>query len=222
MELGSRFWEALGKSQVMSLALTSRKEIAIGALPRQNLIAPFSGDGTAKRMQISDMEKFNMFEFSQEFADFYKSRQGSFGFAYPKSISTEKLQQHCYLGQNTRDDDVLSDSSVSDPAKTSKQTTYKSPLFHWLAGLIVTPVLITTIVISAIVLTMISNNLPTLTKPINDEYVTIKDSFRTSATRLLASQASAVMSKAARDTYVLTRFMQTGCTLEAWIYLNLT
>jgi hypothetical protein len=183
----------------------------------EKMVARFSGEGTAKRMQMNDTEKFNTFEFTQEFAKLYNGRQdGGFAFTYPNSISEsnpsmkEKLE-HCYLGSNIRDNDVLSESSVSET--TTKHNIYKSPFFHWLAGLIVTPVLITTIVISAVVLTMISNDLPTLTEPIESEYMAIKDSFRTSATGLLASQATAVMSKAARDTYMLTRFAN-------WLYFE--
>lgn len=178
----------------------------------EKMVARFSGEGATTRMQINDTEKFNAFEFSQEFANLYKSRQGKeFAFTYPSSISEKDASkrenlEHCYLGRNTRDNDFLSESTVSERTKASTHNIYKSPFFHWLAGMIVTPVMITTTVISAVVLTMISTDLPSLTEPVEAEYMAIKDSFRKSATGLLASEASGVISKAARDTYMLTRF----------------
>ena len=170
----------------------------------EKMIARFSGEGTAKRMQMNDPEKYNFFEFSQEFAHLYKGRldDKGFEFKYPEFISSKSTANesltHCNLGQNTRDNDLLSESSASETMKTTRQAIYKSPFFHWMAGLIVTPVLITTILISLVVLTEISRGLPTLTEPIEEEYVDIKNSFRSSATALLATQTSAVMSKAAR------------------------
>lgn len=186
----------------------------------EKMVARFSDEGTAaRRMQISDIEKFNTFEFSNEFASLYESRQdGDFEFKYPNPLSgsnalAKDTIEHCFLGRNTRDKDLVSEYSNSETTKSSGQNVYKSSFFLWMVGLIVTPVLITTIIISVVVLTQISSQLPTLINPIDEEYMDIKDSFRTSAAGLLASQASAVMSKAARDTHVLTRFAN-------WLYFG--
>ena len=183
----------------------------------KKMVARFSGEGAAKRMQMNDTERFNVFEFSQEYASLYKSRQDEdFEFKYPSTVSnvsTRDAVEYCYHGPNTRDNDIFSESSVSEPTKITKQNVYKSPFFYWLSGLMVTPLLITTIVISVVVLSEISQGLPTLTETIEVEYINIRESFRTSATGLMAVQVSSVMSKAARDTHMLTRFAN-------WLYFG--
>lgn len=183
----------------------------------KKMVSRFSGEGAAKRMHMNDTERFNVFEFSQEYSNLYKSRQDEdFEFKYPNTvsnISTRNTVEYCYHGPNTRDYDLISEYSVSEPTDITKQNVYKSPFFHWLSGLMVTPLLIATIIISAVVLTQISKELPTLTDTIEEEYVSIRDSFRTSATGLLAIQVSSVMSKAARDTHMLTRFAN-------WLYFG--
>jgi len=170
------------------------------------MIQRFSGEGTAKRVKMNDVEKINVFDFGDEFAKLYQSRNDSlFAFDYPsdspaqdpKPKSKVTPDKTCNLNQQTLPDQY--DGKV-----------YKSPFFYWMAGLIITPVLIVTIVISAVVLSRIANQLPDLISPVEERYFDITESYRSSAAAMLAFQASEITSKAVRDTHLLTR-------LTSWV-----
>ena len=173
------------------------------------MISRFSGDSTSKRVKISDEEKMNVFDFANEFSGLYQSRKdGSFGFGYTRDSTAQDATSSnptmCNLGTNTKSSS--SNNKPSKPSATFDEKTYNSPLFHWMAGLIASPVLIATIIISAVVLSEISNALPSLIAPIKEEYFDITQSYRSTAAGLLALKASEVTQRAARDIHVLTRF----------------
>mmetsp|Transcript_18225 Transcript_18225/g.39386 ORF Transcript_18225/g.39386 Transcript_18225/m.39386 type:complete len:1769 (-) Transcript_18225:63-5369(-) len=176
------------------------------------MITRFSGEGTAKRMQINDKEKVNLFDFSDEFAGLYRSRKDSmFAFDYPIASAVSDASdgqpiQQCNLGPNRRSSSKAASASSAVDTIYSKGKAYKSPLFHWMVTLIVTPILVTTVVITAVVLFQISTQLPSFISPVKEEYLKLTFSHRSSVTGLLAARASAVAEKAARDNHLLMRF----------------
>jgi hypothetical protein len=184
----------------------------------QKMVSQFSGGGSAKKHQLHDIERFNAFEFTDDFADLYKGRlDESFSFKYsssPKPPEQDVSIGYCNLGPNIQSSvEILSNSLTSNAAMKDVHKIHKSPFFHWMIVTIVTPLLIIAIAISVAVLTQISIDLPTLIEPIQQEYVEIQGFYRTLATKLLALQTSAVMEKASRDTHLLTRF-------ASWFYFG--
>jgi len=190
----------------------------------KKMIARFSGEGTAKRMQKDDIEKMNLFDLSEDFAALYRSRADSaFAYNYPESSSApaassggNSIDQQRHLGPNTGLALKSESSSKSllgtDTVNTSGKI-YKSPLFLWMVVLIVTPTLMTTIIISAVVLGNISVEFPSMIEPIQKEYLALREDYRVTKTEILAVRASGVSERAARDTFLLTRFAH-------WLYFG--
>jgi len=173
------------------------------------MVARFSGEGTAKRMALNDIEKVNSFDLSADFLGLYKSRDESvFKFNYSKSAaSKDQSVDQCHLGPNiVRISPTLVPKAPALGAKSKGGKIYRSPLFLWMVGSIVTPTLIITVIISAVTLWKISNDLPLLVSPVRDKYFNLMELQRFTKTEILALRASEVAEQAARDTYLLTRF----------------
>ncbi|KAL7547634.1 hypothetical protein ACHAWF_010919 [Thalassiosira exigua] len=180
-------------------------ELTLLAAEFSRMVTRFSREGApATRCRNDDnSEKMNVFDFSDEFRRLYDSREGAFAFNYskPSSVNTQ-----CNMGPNIRPSKVglKASSSFSDPKYGGK--VHQSHIFRWMVALIVTPILLTTVALSAVVLWRVSHLLPYLLEPVREEYLAIKNNYRFAATGMLASSASAVSEKAARDTYLLARF----------------
>lgn len=181
------------------------------------MIARFSGEGTAKRVKISETEKINLFDLGEEFSGLYNSRRqnDSFEFNYPADSKQDSTvgKSIKHLGHNISVSSSNTKSSSKSDSKKFGNKAYKSPLFHWMAALIVTPTLIIVILISVVVLSKIANDLPSLITPVENKYFDITGSYRSSVAGILAIKASQVTERAARDTYLLTR-------LASWIFFG--
>ena len=187
------------------------------------MVSRFSGDGTAERVQVKETECRNMFNLSKEFAKLYQSRkERSFAFDYKKSsvqndtpVTSAKeglVPERCNFGPNTGNAfDNASIYSASGEDYSGK--VYQSPLFWWIVGLIVTPLLVTAIVISVVVLVNISSDLPSLVVPVKEEGLQLLNATRFSATLMRAIQVSGVTERAARDTHLITR-------IASWLYFG--
>mmetsp|Transcript_15777 Transcript_15777/g.33367 ORF Transcript_15777/g.33367 Transcript_15777/m.33367 type:complete len:1213 (+) Transcript_15777:226-3864(+) len=182
------------------------------------MVTRFSGDGTARITQVNETEKVNLFDFADDFADLYQSRDDSdFAFKFPKGSAAPGAMgrsddQH-HLGRNTilRSSEAMKSLALATDNGYGKP--HKSPIFLWMVTLIMTPVLVTTVVISAVVLWQISNELPSLISPVEETYLALRHSYRFTNTELLAIRATEVAETAARDLHLLTRF-------ASWLYFG--
>ena len=172
------------------------------------MVSRFSGEGTAKVIRAKEMEKINLFDLSEEFAGLYQSRNSKdFAFQYsnPEQFEDSSPQRR-HLGPNTQQSPTMSSPDAEKANHGYDGKPIKSPLFHWMIGLIVIPTLVITVVISAVVLWQISDKLPGVVAPSQIEYESLRESYRSVLAKLLATKASAATERAAGDNHLLLRF----------------
>ena len=190
-------------------------ELNILAEEFNKMVKRFSGGGTAKRVQTFDTDKLNTFDFQDEFAGLYKSRENrSFAFNYQRSETSSRATVNS--GHISQMKSSLSEgTAISSPIDITnrKRKVYKSPLFHWMVGLIATPMMVFTIIISTLVLWQLSDKLPSVIVPVKNEFLELQGSYRETKTKILAKQMSNVAEKAARDTHLITR-------MASWLYFG--
>jgi len=201
-----------------SLPCSPQTELESLAKQFDIMVTRFSGEGTAKRTRMNEIEKVNLFDFVGDFFNLYRSREDSdFEFKFPTPAAAldamGKSFDHCHLGPNTRLHPSTSMKISDFHASDHDGKTHKSPIFRWMVALIATPVLVTTVVISAVVLSQIYTKLPSLIAPVKEEYFALRESYRLTKTELLAIQATEVAEVAARDTHLLTR-------IASWLFFG--
>ena len=198
-------------------ALPFSPETELSSLTRgfSKMVSRFSGEGTANRVKVKEAESKNIFNLSNKFSVLYQSRKdAAFAYDYARqssavstasSTSEEMLERHNFGPNFASGADT---ASIHTPTKRQDYdgTVAKSPLFWWILGLIVTPLLVVAVSISAVVLVNISTELPTLIIPVKEEYLVLRNATRFSATSMRAIQAAQVTEKSARDNHLLTRF----------------
>ena len=182
------------------------------------MVSRFSGEGTANRVKLREAESRNIFNLSDKFNGFYQSRKDTeFAYDYKrkslassvksnaKGIDSAVPERHNF-GTNFDNGVDTTASNYTPTRRDYDGTVAKSPLFWWIVGLVVIPLLIVAVSISAVVLANISSELPALIMPLKDEYLVLRNATRFSATSMRAIQASQTTEKSARDNHLLTRF----------------
>jgi hypothetical protein len=142
------------------------------------------------KTEETEVEKLNLFDFTSAFTDLYRSRENStFPFSYTKGpTATDATSQsigQCHLGPNIRVSSNSAPKASAVAANAQSGKVYKSPLFFWMATLMVAPILIATIVISAVVLWRIFDQLPSLIAPVETEYYAVRELYRLTRTNIL-------------------------------------
>ena len=198
-------------------ALPFSPETELSGLTREfsKMVSRFAGQGTAKNVKIKEAESKNIFNLSHKFSALYQSRKDAvFVYDYTRQSSgvsttsptSEEMLERQNFGPNF--DSGADTASIHTPTRRQDYdgTVAKSPLFWWILGLIVIPLLIVAVSISTVVLVNISTELPSLIIPVKEEYLVLRNATRFSATSMRAIQASQITEKSARDNHLLTRF----------------
>jgi len=201
-----------------ALPFSPKTELSCLTTEFTKMVSRFSGEGTANRVKLREAESRNIFNLSDKFNGFYQSRKDTeFAYDYKrkslassvksnaKGIDSAVPERHNF-GTNFDNGVDTTASNYTPTRRDYDGTVAKSPLFWWIVGLVVIPLLIVAVSISAVVLANISSELPALIMPLKDEYLVLRNATRFSATSMRAIQASQTTEKSARDNHLLTRF----------------
>mmetsp|Transcript_30884 Transcript_30884/g.92555 ORF Transcript_30884/g.92555 Transcript_30884/m.92555 type:complete len:1871 (-) Transcript_30884:814-6426(-) len=120
------------------------------------------------------------------------------------NAAAENVPQRCHFGPNIHfsDTDSLSTCAINLDEDTN---VLKSQLFRWIVVLVLAPLLVLSIVIAAVVMWRISTRLVATVSLMEREFLDMEMRALSSLARLRATQASGVISRAARDLHILTR-----------------
>ncbi|CAB9499287.1 expressed unknown protein [Seminavis robusta] len=186
------------------------------------MVNKFSGGAMAKNAKVSITEVDNQFQLLKEFSGLYASRgDPSFKFSVENARSE--------VAEDSRTDDEDEDtvpppaqrlhygsnilSSGASTVKTSLtiwtsegSSWFSSPLFRWILGLIVVPLLLSTVTISTIVTASVSQELPEMIDVAGGGLVNLQVSALISFANLRAGYAAKLSEQPVRDTHVLVRY----------------
>lgn len=180
----------------------------------QKMVSRFSGSAMAKSMQVNVNEIDNRFQMEEDFAKLYYSRAKT-GFLYDYFAQKQGRGDD---GKLVRMPSKIHFGTVINDGAKSETTTFrtadvnlggnslKSPLFFWIAALIVTPLLITTVVISVFVTYRMSQGFLDIISEAQGEYLFLNQYALQVFTGLRASYAALSMRQSMRDNFLLTRF----------------
>jgi ABC-type transporter MlaC component len=180
----------------------------------QRMVQKFSGGAMAKSAKVTITEINNNFQQVKEFEELYLSRRDA-GFAYKVEdarVSTEEnvgsaTVQRVHLGSN-----VISGGastvllSVKPEWESSNSKWVSSPLFKWIVGLIVIPLLLSTVTISTIVTVRISQALPGMIIFAEQGLIDLQVAALSAFATLRAGFVAESTAQPIRDAYVLTRY----------------
>jgi len=173
------------------------------------MVANFSGGGTTRRQKIEDNEVLNSFDLQDHFRPLYESRSYvGFKFGYP----VEKDGGTRHLGTNASSTLKRSASAVED-SSTNKAPIIRSPLFIYMTGLMIVPLVVTVVLLSALVLWRIAQEMPQLIDPLKEEYLDLRSGFQNLLSSTLSSFATRVMEKSLREIHLFAR-------IASWVFFG--
>jgi hypothetical protein len=184
---------------------TPKTELSDVVKEFNKLVKSFSGSSMAKSEKGKHTEVENLFTLSRAFSDLYSHRDGG-GFDYSIDPPHNKDSDFVHHGSNLSVCATTATTHVR--SKPSKQPGRFSPLFLWTAGLIVTPLVITSIIISAVVMAEVKNGLDEGLNEAKYYFVQFQVNALAVHAKLRSDLVSEITSRATHDLHVITRYSE--------------